>query len=51
MAIITVGVDLAKNLFAVHVVNDTGKAEFVKPKVQRDQLLDLMPSCYPVWSA
>lgn len=39
MAIITVGIDLAKNVFAVHGVNDTGKAELVKPKVPREQLL------------
>lgn len=48
MTIITVGIDLAKNLFSVHDVNDTGKAELVKPKVPCDQLLKLiakLPQC------
>ena len=39
MNIITIGIDLAKNIFAVHGVNESGKAELVKPKVPRDQLL------------
>ncbi len=29
MNIITVGIDLAKNVFAVHSVNDSGKPELV----------------------
>ncbi len=48
MAIITVGIDLAKNVFAVHGVNDTGKAELFKPKVPREQLLDLIPTVLSV---
>ena len=36
MNIITIGIDLAKNIFAVHGVNESGKAELVKPKVPRD---------------
>lgn len=51
MAIITVGIDLAKNVFAVHGVNDTGKAELVKPKVPREQLLDLIAKLPPVISS
>ncbi|MDR3413797.1 MAG: IS110 family transposase [Formivibrio sp.] len=47
MAIITVGIDLAKNVFAVHGVNDSGKAELVKPKVPREQLLDLIAKLPP----
>lgn len=47
MSIITVGIDLAKNVFAVHGVNDTGKAELIKPKVPRDQLLDLIAQLPP----
>ena len=47
MAIITVGIDLAKNVFAVHGVNDTGKAELVKPKVPREQLLGLIAKLPP----
>ena len=47
MSIITVGIDLAKNIFAVHGVNEIGKAELVKPKVNRDQLLPLMANLPP----
>ena len=42
MTIITIGIDLAKNIFAVHGVNESGHAELVKPKVSRDQLLPLI---------
>ena len=42
MNIITVGIDLAKTVFAVHGVDESGKAELVKPKVARDQLLPLI---------
>jgi transposase len=48
MGIITVGIDLAKNVFAVHGVDDTGKAVPVKPKITREQLLPLvvqLPPC------
>ena len=48
MSIITVGIDLAKNVFAVHGVDDNGKAALVKPKVSRDKLLELvahLPPC------
>ena len=38
MTIITIGIDLAKNIFAVHGVNESGHAELFKPKVSRDQL-------------
>ena len=30
MSIITVGIDLAKNIFAVHGVNEAGKPELIK---------------------
>jgi transposase len=39
MPIITVGIDLAKTVFAVHGVDETGKVVLVKPKVSRDQLV------------
>lgn len=42
MSIITVGIDLAKNVFAVHGVGESGKAELVQPRVARDQLLSLI---------
>jgi hypothetical protein len=31
MVIVTVGIDLAKNVFAVHGVDETGKAVLVRP--------------------
>ena len=33
MAIVTVGIELAKQVFAVHGVNESGKAELVWPEV------------------
>lgn len=48
MSIVTVGIDLAKNIFAVHGIDETGRAVLVKPKVARDQLSALMvqlPAC------
>ena len=48
MSIVTVGSDLAKNVFAVHGVDDNGKPVLVKPKVSRDKLLELivqLPPC------
>lgn len=47
MNIITIGIDLAKNIFAVHGVNESGKPELVKPKVPRDQLLSLIANLPP----
>ena len=47
MNIITVGIDLAKNVFALHGVNDSGKAALVKPKVQRADLLPLIANLPP----
>ncbi len=47
MSIITVGIDLAKNIFAVHGVNEAGKPELIKPKVTRDQLLPLVANLPP----
>jgi len=38
MNIITVGIDIAKNIFAVHGVDQYGKAVLIKPKLARDQL-------------
>lgn len=47
MRIITVGIDLAKNVFAVHGVDDTGKVALVKPKVSREHLLPLIAQLPP----
>jgi transposase len=48
MTIIAIGIDLAKNVFAVHGVDEAGKAVLVRPSVRRDALLDLvakLPAC------
>ena len=42
MSIIVIGIDLAKNIFAVHGVDENGHAALVKPKVSREQLLPLI---------
>ncbi len=47
MSVITVGIDLAKTVFAVHGVNEAGKAILVKPKVARDQLVPLIAQLPP----
>ena len=47
MNIITVGIDLAKNVFAVHGVDDNGKPALVKPKVARADLLALIVQLSP----
>src|SRR6185369_11142862 len=39
MAILFVGIDLAKNVFALHGVGATGQAELVRPSVRRGDLL------------
>jgi transposase len=47
MSIIVIGIDLAKSIFAVHGVNGDGKAELVKPRVSREQLLPLIAQIPP----
>lgn len=47
MAIVTVGIDLAKNVFAVHGVDATGKPALVRPNVPRAKLLELIASLPP----
>jgi len=47
MGIVTVGIDLAKNVFAVHGVDDNGKFVLVKPRVARDKLLELVAKLPP----
>jgi len=47
MNIITIGIDLAKNVFAVHGVDDNGKPALVKPKVVRADLLPLIANLPP----
>jgi len=47
MAIVTVGIDLAKNVFAVHGVDAAGKPALVRPCVARGKLLELVVSLPP----
>lgn len=47
MTILTMGIDLAKNVFAVHGVNEAGKAELIRPAVPRDKLHELIASLPP----
>lgn len=47
MAILTVGIDLAKNVFAVHGINELGRAELVRPSVARDKLHEMIAALAP----
>jgi transposase len=47
MAIVTVGIDLAKNVFAVHGVDETGKPALVRSEVPRAKLLELIANLPP----
>src|SRR5882672_658246 len=47
MSILYVGIDLAKNVFAVHGVNEAGAAELREPKVTRGKLHALIASLPP----
>ena len=46
-AIVTIGIDLAKNVFAVHGVDATGKSALVRPSVPRAKLLELIAALPP----
>lgn len=47
MTIVTIGIDLAKNIFAVHGVNAAGKPELVRSDVRRTKLLTLIANLPP----
>lgn len=47
MTIVFVGVDLAKNVFALHGVNEAGRAELVRPAVPRGKLLEVIAALAP----
>ena len=47
MAIVTVGIDLAKNVFAVHGVDEFGKPVLARPEVPRAKLLELIANLCP----
>jgi transposase len=52
MAIVTLGIDLAKNVFALHGVDATGQVVLTRPSVPRGKLLELvasMPPCVIAW--
>lgn len=42
-----VGIDLAKNVFALHGINAAGKAVLVMPNIRRDQLLNTLAQLAP----
>jgi transposase len=47
MGILYVGIDLAKNVFAVHGVDDAGRPELVRPSVPRAKLHELIAALPP----
>lgn len=47
MAILYVGIDLAKNVFAVHGVDESGKPALVRPSVVRAKLHELIAGLLP----
>jgi transposase len=47
MTIITIGIDLAKNVFAVHGVDESGRPALIRPNVPRAKLLELIASLPP----
>lgn len=47
MTIVTVGIDLAKNVFAVHGVDQAGKPVLVRPEVSRAKLPELIAHLAP----
>lgn len=47
MSIVAVGIDLAKNVFALHGVDETGKVVLRRPSIKRDQLLEFFASLPP----
>lgn len=47
MAIVTIGIDLAKNVFFVHGVDATGKPVLVRPSVPRSKRLERIAKLPP----
>jgi transposase len=47
MAIVYLGIDLAKSVFALHGVDEGGKPALVRPSVPRSKLLDLVAALPP----
>ena len=44
MEIVTLGIDLAKNIFALHGIDATGKVALQRPVVKRAKLLEVTGS-------
>ena len=52
MTIVTAGINLAKNVFAVYRVDETGKPALVRPSVVRGKPLEMiakLPPCLLSW--
>ena len=49
-AIVSVGIDLAKKVFAVHGVDESGKPALVRPSVPRARLIEFIASLPPCLS-
>ncbi|EGJ11840.1 transposase IS116/IS110/IS902 [Rubrivivax benzoatilyticus JA2 = ATCC BAA-35] len=47
MTILFLGIDLAKNVFALHGVDERGRPALVRPAVRRDQLLEAVAKLPP----
>lgn len=47
MTIVTLGIDLAKNVFALHGVDATGKVVLQRPSVPRGKFLEVVVSLPP----
>jgi len=47
MSIVTLGIDLAKNVFALHGVDATGRAVLVRPSVPRGKVLEAVAALPP----
>lgn len=47
MTIVTVGIDLAKDVFAVQCVDETGKPALARPEVPRAKLIELIANLLP----
>lgn len=47
MAIVSVGIDLAKNVFSVHGMDEAGKPVLVRPATAHSRPLELVTSLSP----
>jgi len=47
MTVVTIGIDLAKNVFAIHGVGTSGKPELLRPEIRRSKLVQVIASLPP----